>query len=368
MKNLIWKLFNREKINSGRQNEVDLLRGFTLLLLVFTHVILFLMSNTKSGLYIFTDIIASEPGAPVFMMVMGISVIFSRKQDAKTFFKRGLILFIGGYALNFARSFPYWLMNNQDFFASVPGFFVDDIFQLAGLTFLLFALLKAIKVPYWGMFLISIGFLITGQVLMSIPNLLDLPEKATYFLNILLPLNNEYCCFNLLTWFIYPCFGLMFGEVLVHCKNKNKFYLILLIIGALGAIALYLNLGLRFPNYTDYYTGKNFYRMGIFNTLLTLLLACFLLALWHFIGKILPDIFQRPLRFLSKNITVFFVFTWFEISAIIHIQAEFSINFPVVALFGLMIFVIISCTLLIYPYQKARKWIFSKRNTTATIT
>lgn len=362
IKNFFFSIFSREKVNTGRQYEIDFIRGFTLLLLVFTHVILFLYKNFESGLYVFTDIIASEPGAPIFMMVMGISVIFSRKQDAKAFLKRGIILFLGAYALNFARSFPYWFMENGDFFASVPGFFVDDILQLAGLTFLLFALFKALKIPYWGMFLISVGFLIIGQILMSIPNLLNYSEPATYFLNILLPLNNEYCCFNLLTWFIYPCFGLVFGEALIHCKNKDKFYLILLVIGLLGAVALYLNIGLRFPNYTEYYYGGNFYRMGILNTFITILFDLLLISLWYFIGKILPNILQRPLRFLSKNITLFFVLTWFEISAIIHIQAAFNVDFPVIALIGIVIGVIVTCVLLIYPYGMVKKIILQKIN------
>jgi len=363
MNKLISKLFSKEKINTGRQYEVDLLRGFTLFILVFAHVILFLFDDTQSGLYIFTDIIASEPGAPVFMMLMGISIVFSRKQDAKSFLKRGIILFIGGYLLNFARSFPYWFMENGDFFASVPGFFIDDIFQLAGLTFLLIALFKALKIPYWGMFIISGGFLITGQILMSIPGLLNFSESATYFLNIFLPLNNEYCCFNLLTWFIYPCFGLVFGEALVRCKNKDKFYLILLIVGALGVIALYLNLWLRFPDYTTYYYGGNFYRMGIFNTLLTILVDCFLIALWFFLGKIIPNILQKPLLFLSKNVSVFYVFTWFEIATIIHIKSAFNITLSILTLICIIFGVIVTCMLFIYPYKSAKNLIFRQRTT-----
>lgn len=353
-------LFSKVKINTGRQYEVDLLRGFTLVILIICHVFLYLSVDPNSGLYIFADIIGSEPGAPVFMVLMGISVIFSRKQNALFFLKRGLILLIGGYLLNLVRSFPYWITGELDFFACVPGFFVVDIFQFAGLTFLLFALFKALKLPSWGVFIVSILFLIAGQILMAIPNALDFSSEASYFLNLFLPLENDWCCFNLLTWFIYPCFGLMLGELLIRCKNKKWFYIILFILGSLGVIALYLNIGLRFPNYTSYYFGNNFYRMGVLNTLITLLFSCFALASWYFIGKILPKFIGKYLSFLSKNITLFYTISWLIIVTLIHFQAYYSLEFIDIALVGMMFAVLISCSLLIIPYRKIESSIKNK--------
>jgi len=351
MINFINSIFSKERINTGRQYEVDLLRGFTLVILAFTHVVLYLSSEPESGLYTFSDIIASEPGAPVFMIAMGISICFSRNQDAMSLLKRGINLLIGGFLLNLVRSFPYWFMDNGDFFASVPGFFVVDIFQLAGLSFLLFALFKALKVPSWIVFLISVCFVAIGQILMSIPNALDFSLEETYFLNLFLPLNNDYCCFNLLTWFIYPSFGIVLGDLIIHCKNKNKFYLILLILGVIGVVILYLSLFLRYPDYATYYYGGNFYRMGILNTLITLLVDCFLLAFWYFVGKIAPKIIKRFLSFLSKHITVFYVLSWLEIGTLIHLQTAYNIVFSNLALYGIIVGVLVTCALLVYPYQ-----------------
>jgi len=354
MKKFITNLFDKEKVNFGRQYEIDLLRGFTVIVLIVCHVGLFLTKETTSFMFYFADLIGSEPAAPVFMVLMGISIIFSRRQSAGYFFKRGLILFVGGYLLNVYRSFPYWITGELDLFASLPGFFVVDIFQFAGLAFLLLAFLRKIKMPYWGAFLVSIVMLSVGTILMAIPNALNVPQEATYVLNHFLPLNNEYCCFNLLTWFIYPCFGLMLGELIIRCKNKDKFYLILLILGSIGVIALYLNIGLRFPNYVSYYLGGNYYRMGLINTLVTCLFSCFALAVWFYIGKVLPKVFANYLSFLSKNITFVYVASWIEIAALIHIQAYYKLDFPVIAIVGMMAAVLLTCSLLVIPYRKIR--------------
>jgi len=360
MKKFIASIFSKEKVNSGRQIEVDLLRGFTVLILIVCHVGYFLTTDDTSPIYYVADLAGSEPGAPVFMILMGLSVVFSRRQNALYFLKRGLIFFIGSYLLNFTRSFPYWIIGELDYFACIQGFFVVDIFQFVGLTFLLFALFKALKFPSWAILIISVAFLITGQILMAIPNALDIPQNARYVLNLFLPIDDEWCCFNLLTWFIYPCFGLVFGELLIRCKNKNKFYLILLILGSLGVIALYLNIGLRFPNYTSYYFGNNFYRMGCLNTLITILFFCFAISSWYFIAKILPNFISKFLSFLSKNLTFIYVFSWLEIVTIYHLASYYSVEFQVIATIGIMVGVLVTCMLLAIPYKKIKKSITLK--------
>lgn len=149
----------------------------------------------------------------------------------------------------------------------------------------------------------------------------------------------------------------MFGESLVRCKDKNKFYLILLILGLIGAVILYINLGLHAPNYTSYYYGNNFYRMGVLNTLLTLLIICLILSFWYFVGKILPSILKKGLSYLSKNIALIYVLSWVVIATIFHFQAYYKIEFSVVVLFSIMLGAYLICFLLPVPCRKLANFI-----------
>ena len=86
-------------------------------------------------------------GAPVFMFSMGIGMMYTRHNSPGNFMKRGLRLLIAAYILNLVRfTGPLMALKamgvDADYGYSVlDTFFWVDIFQFAGLSFLLMGLL-----------------------------------------------------------------------------------------------------------------------------------------------------------------------------------------------------------------------------------
>lgn len=335
-------------MNRGRQQEVDLLRGFTALILIECHVGLYLGNNAGTGMFVFADISGSEFGAPIFMALMGISMAYSRKQNPGELLARGIKLFVGAYFLNFFRSIlPLWIFGPIDEWTSIEAFFVVDIFQFAGLAFIFFALLKKIKVPSFGILLISLVMAYINQFIMLPESVAWNSQLLTGIVNLFTPVT-EWSCFPFLTWFFFPAFGYAFGsEILIKCDNKNRLYGVLLPIGLAGVVYVYYQFYKLYPNYTSYYYGNNFYYMGIKNILLNALFICFALAFWYFVGKILPQSIDHFLSYLSKNLTLFYIVSWIVISILIHLQALFAWNFGLLATIILIVAVIVVCIIMV---------------------
>ena len=143
-----------------RLETIDLARGFGVLKLTAVHSILIFGSGstqTSSMAALFYSI-AEGPGAHLFMMVMGVSLVFSNK-NWKEIFKRALFILLIGYVLNvlkfvipmLAGWLPEGLLNELEIknnrYGLVLAFLTGDILQFAGITLMLLALLK--RLPYY---------------------------------------------------------------------------------------------------------------------------------------------------------------------------------------------------------------------------
>lgn len=353
-------IFSRTATNFGRQGEVDLLRGFTAIDLIICHVGLYLGSIDNKGLWTFCDIFGSEFAAPVFMVLMGISMVYSRHQQPKEMFKRGIRLFVLGYAINLFRSIlPLLILGPVDEWASVEAFFIVDILPFAGLSFMLIALLKKLKLP-------NIAVLIISMVMVVIDQFIMLPDTITWNSEVLTGIVNLFCpvtqwsCFPFLTWFFFPAFGLVCGELLTHCSDKKKLYCILMPIGLLGVGYVYYQFHCLYPDYTSYYWGNNFYYMGLKNVLLTALFVLFALSFWFFSGKALPNIIKTFLNFLSKNLNTFYIISWIIISVLMHNQAICGWKLNAVETVGMFVLVTAVCALTTKIWLSAKTKIRAK--------
>lgn len=346
---------NKDRVNLGRQKEVDLFRGFTAIVLILCHVALYLGNNDVEALYVFGDIIGSEFGAPVFMSMMGISIIYSRHNEPKDLFKRGIILFLSGYGLNMVRSLlPYLIVPNIDYFATFEALFIIDILPFAGLAFMLIALLKKIKLPTWGILVVALVFgLIDEIIFTNIETITDNTYLAC-FLNLFVPVD-DYSCFPFLTWFFFPAFGLHLGDILSRTKDKKKLYTILGLIGLFAFIYVYGSFIYLYPYYASYYAGGNFYYMGVINLIVNGLLICFGLAFWYFISELLPKCIDKYLSFLSKNLNVFYWLSWILIGSLIHIFAYYNIILEPIITIILMVVIQALTSLLTQVYINLKK-------------
>ena len=81
-------LFSTDKINTNRQTELDIAKGFSIIFMIFIHTITIAMlfENTVSDAYyvIVGSILGGPFSAPVFMFCMGIGIIYSRNSQPNT--------------------------------------------------------------------------------------------------------------------------------------------------------------------------------------------------------------------------------------------------------------------------------------------
>ena len=85
-------LFSTEKINSGRQKELDFAKGLAIIFMIIVHVNeVYQNSNLEGGIYNrFIEFIGSPPAAPIFMFLLGVGIVYSKNISANILFNRGI--------------------------------------------------------------------------------------------------------------------------------------------------------------------------------------------------------------------------------------------------------------------------------------
>ena len=302
-------IFTKEKSNLKRQIELDLAKSMAIVFMIWVHVNELYLSESAHG-QIYNRIIeflGSPPAAPIFMLSLGVGIIYSSKNGAKELFKRGLILLISGYILNLARDIiPYLILAaaNND-----PSYIIDgwpllwgiDILQFAGLTFIFFALVKKFKLKNTILFLIWC-ILLTLNILVK-----DISFESELLNKIfgLLWGTDEFSWFPFLTWISFPIAGYYFGQALIRCENKNIFYKNLLLIS--GSISLplwlysYVN-DVRFGAFGDLYQTE-YYHHDIMGNIILIMFALFWISLCFFVSKYIPQVLYKIINRWSRNIT-----------------------------------------------------------------
>ncbi len=304
-------IFDKEPVNTGRQRELDLLKAFSIIMMIITHCIDDLYAGYSEHLpfLIIDDVLAQSIGAMGFMICMGTGIAYARNTSPGSYARRGISLLITGQVLNLIR---YALPGVISFIITGDERARDfcmltlssDILQFAGLFFLCMALFSKLKLKGWHIFLISLAANIIANLLVlkihtgfyGIDQLLGLfvfTESESYF--------------PLLHWMIYPAFGIVLGEVLQHVKDKKKFYGYLLVPTAI-VWALYYYIGV----FTDQTTLKFYYEyqsMAYVNpadALLQLVCNFSMLCMFYFLSCILPEKATGVVSFISKNINRYY--------------------------------------------------------------
>ncbi len=239
-------IFSPEKVNNGRQTAFDLCKTLCIILMILCHVFYAIKYSTTATLnptYIAHNIVRLL-GAQFFMFSMGMGLAYSRNSDAKGCLKRGIILLLTGYFLNFLREILPWMITGKyPMFAGIMTndkflmFLSCDILQFAGLAFLYFAVVKHFKWSNLKTFIITLFITVIGAFCTN-EFTVKLTSENFYFsfIGLLIPIKNftinDYVCFSFSNWIIYPVFGWLFGKVIQRCRNLDKFYLYLFLISA----------------------------------------------------------------------------------------------------------------------------------------
>lgn len=313
-------VFSAEEVNTGRQTEADIAKGILVLCLAVVHITI--ECTDDAGLcfglpYFFDSVLGGPLGAPMFMFCMGIGLVYTARNSHRDIAGRGLRLLFAGIVLNICRyQLPlltgFFLSgNSEEFLVPLPYlFFGNDLLQFAGLFMLLYAVIKRITDSDGIMLLIAFA-------LSCLSTLLGGVDFGRVSLNMLfshiLPVEDAgemiVSDFPLITWFLVPVSGCLFGRVLRRVKNKDGFYLPVFLLTFLITILYFtVNISRRNGMFGE---GENcYYHLATEDSLAAIIAAMCLLGLWHYTGKILPGQLLALLRCASRNITRVYCIHW----------------------------------------------------------
>ena len=94
MINRIINCFDKNPVNTERQRELDIAKGFIIIFMALSHAIeilgWFFAPQMSDGFFWHGFDMIIKGSAPVFMVCMGISLCYSKRQSAKDTFRRAL--------------------------------------------------------------------------------------------------------------------------------------------------------------------------------------------------------------------------------------------------------------------------------------
>ncbi len=96
--------FASERVNKGRQPELDWLKAFCIVCMIFLHIYEDCAIEQTGLIYHFLDYACVFTGAACFMICMGVGMRYSRKQSPADYVYRGIEIFTVGQLLNLLRN------------------------------------------------------------------------------------------------------------------------------------------------------------------------------------------------------------------------------------------------------------------------
>lgn len=353
-----------KRVNSGRQLELDIARGLAVIFMVAVNVVLTFgtKATNDSSIAEIIDLFGGVPAAPVFMFLLGSGIVYSRKSDAKTLFKRGILLFLAGYSLNILRSvIPEVILfiQNQNVTDNIGMrlyycFFNVDILQFAGLAFIFFAFLKLVKTPLIGLVSIGLVFILINQFIPKIENFNVYLAPITSL--IIGGASNEgLSYFPFITWIIYPIAGYVFAYYAIQTTDKKQFYT-RLTLGSLVILVTY-TLGVIFLQWpTGYETEAGYYtHSGILNFVYTAFVL-FWISLFFWMSGLVRGPIKNFLQTASSQVSNIYFIHWVMLGMLTVVIGRESNGVAFVLLMIVPIFVLSYILSIVYSkFQKQMK-------------
>ncbi|QYS89546.1 heparan-alpha-glucosaminide N-acetyltransferase domain-containing protein [Flavobacterium davisii] len=272
---------------NNRIAAIDFTRGISVFFLIIVHTMLIYGTlETQTETTIGQIIIWLGRGAAMYLIAMGISFTFSRRQSFYTIIKRAFYLLFIGYSLNFVKfiipefifgGLPYRFLNayhlkTQSLETSLFFLGLGDILQLAGISLLLIAFINQISNNKWLYFLLGLSIMILSKELSGFKtNIIGLEYICHLFFS------NQYnVYFPVFPWSAFIFMGVFLGKQLKEINNDTQIFFKNLALQSLGLIVLGLSLVLT--NY-KYHFG-DYYHLGPGGSiiLLGIMMLCFWIA------------------------------------------------------------------------------------------
>ncbi len=338
-------ILSSERVNTGRQRELDLARGLAVLFMVLIHVQeYFSLPEAKASLIgTAIDLGGGAPAAAVFMFLLGVGIVFTRNNDWRVFVRRGCMLILAGYLLNALRGTLPCLVKwhsegvEADFYLGVSHFVLIDIFHFSGLTLIMFGGMKrfGLGVPAAFVLLFATSFanyLTFGHFFKN----LSFAAVSGLFWG-----SSKITVFPFLTWVFYPLAGFIWGSLLIRCARKNLFHAANALLGAgvfAGLYLLFEKLRLQSPLSTDY----AYYHHCLDANLLFTAFVLVWISILYFVSLALPERIFVHIERWSRNVSEIYFIHWLLVGWLfILIRERLSLVMYFVLFF--LVFIVSDC-------------------------
>ena len=320
MKELLLKFFSNEDVNTGRQYEFDYVKALCIFVMVVMHTYIEfcpdLAQNPGSISYFVNVVLCTIFGASTFMVCMGIGFCYSKNKDNPDFFiNRGIKTLILAYVLNIVRSIINIIVVDPaltgTFFSEL--FVIDllnvDIMHFAGMAMITFGILLKLKLKPVSVCLIG---LILSVISSFFPYFSTNNGVIDMLLGLVIPnkfLGGEevYSCFPLISYFIYPAFGYLYGIFDRKNKNKKLFYSIATpVCGIIAITYAFIAANNNFYCLSD----LGYYHPRTYDCIINILATIFLFGLFYFVSNFVPKIIEKFIVYTSSHINTVYCIHW----------------------------------------------------------
>nr|WP_315019799.1 acyltransferase [uncultured Aminipila sp.] len=349
-------------LKSERIFYLDFARGLAVFFMIMQHAMIIHERSGGEGNTIIGNIfiaLGTAPAAPVFVFIMGIFLVKSKK-TVKQNVIRGVKLFAFGYVLNLLRFTLPLLVTGisksfaEDMFQMVTGssheiinysfylLFTVDIFQLAGLSLVFFSFFKKYANNRYMLPLLSIFILLIS------PYLWGLKDNLLIFT----PLwgASEIIDFPLFPWSVYFLLGMYLSKYFQAEKMEKNMKKWLVIAGIILGVTGISTLGI-FPIGDYYRSGLNIHFLMISFVFLWIVLCDYIVIKLN--AKKLNR-FLNIIYFWSSNVTGFYVFQWIIYGwSMLIIGSNRLVDYEAVGI-G---FIVVIITHMLLKYTKVKKLI-----------
>ena len=358
----IENLFSDEKINTGRQVELDITKALSIIFMIFIHAFyvagLFNSSFNPNFKFIIMNLLGRPYAAAVFMFCMGVGVVYSRNSQWDVMIKRGVNLFLLGILVNVFEFFiPHFvagaLVGNAEAFPIAGGLllFCVDILAFAGLSFILMGILKKFELSNKKLIIIAVAMSLIGTFLKGTD--FGVPVLNLFFGNFI-GTKGGFTAFPLFNWFIFPIAGYVWGYYFIRAKDKNTFFkfwpilLIMALIYFLVSSSMWGGVASNDPHL--------YYFLNTLDALFCIINAHAMIGLCHWVSKYLPDTVIKAFTILSSNINMIYIAQWFFLPLTIIFIAYFvkDVVFNDISASIIAILMIILSTAVAVEYKKLR--------------
>ena len=301
------KYLAAEKVNTGRQPEIDLVKAVGIIPMIMIHVFQECAPDSSGILRSIPACYNGLFGVGMFIICTGIGMRYSRRQEPRDTAIRGIVLLTIGQLVNLLRNglpglVAFRITGEQLFIPYILDVFNSDILTFFGLSFLLMALLRRLKLRDGTILAIGLAMNLITTLLASV---IKTPE--TYWLRRLQSffILTDDALFPVGIHFLLLAFGYLVGGVYPYIADKDALAnRILLICIPISAIYIALRVNVPFPLMPEYILDDE-PTTGLDSVLLCLNILI-LLSLAHKLCRLTGGRVPTIMSHLSKHINSYY--------------------------------------------------------------